>query len=107
MAPKLNFVGARKTQDVDKLGLTLLLDEIADVTVTGSVVVPGASKVYRIKKVTKRVAAGKRTRIALKVSKKVRKAIKKALKRGQKLKAKLGHGAGSGGPADRQAPSMS
>ena len=43
VAPKLNFVGARKTQDVDKLGLTLLLDEIADVTVTGSVGVPGAS----------------------------------------------------------------
>ena len=89
MAPKLDFVGAGKTQDVDKLGLTLLLDEIADVTVTGSVGVPGASKVYKIKKVTKRVAAGKRTRIGLKLSKKASKAIKKALKRGRKLKAKL------------------
>jgi hypothetical protein len=89
VAPTLNFVGAVKTQDVDKLGLTLLLDEIADVTVTGSVGVPGASKVYRIKKVTKRVAAGKRTRIGLKIPKKARKAIKKALKRGRKLKAKL------------------
>ena len=67
----------------------MLLDEIADVTVTGSVSVPGASKVYRIKKVTKRVAAGKRTRIGLKLSKKARKAIKKALKNGQKPKAKL------------------
>jgi hypothetical protein len=89
VAPKLNLAGAGKTQDVDKLGLTLLLDEIADVTVTGSVGVPGASKVYRITKVTRRVAAGKRTRIGLKLSKKARKAIKKALKRGQKLKAKL------------------
>ena len=89
VAPKLSLVGARKTQDVDKLGLTVLLDEIADVTVTGSVSVPGASKVYRIKKVTKRVAAGTRTRIGLKLSKKARKAIKKALKNGQKLKAKL------------------
>ena len=88
-APKLSFAGAGKTQDVDKLGLTVLLDEIADVTVTGSVSVPGASKVYRIKNVTKRVAAGKRTRIGLKLSKKARKAIKKALKNGQKLKAKL------------------
>jgi hypothetical protein len=89
VAPTLSFVDARKTQDVDKLGLTLRLDEIADVTVTGTVGVPGASKVYRIKKVTKRVAAGKRTRIGLKLSKKARKAIKKALNRGQKLKAKL------------------
>ena len=38
---------------------------------------------------TKRVAAGKRTRIGLKLSKKASKAIKKALKRGRKLKAKL------------------
>ena len=67
----------------------VLLDEIADVTVTGSVRVPGASKVYRIKKVTKRVAANKRTRIGLKLSKKARRAIKKALKNGQKPKAKL------------------
>ena len=88
-APKLSFAGAGKAQDIDKLGLTVLLDEIADVTVTGSVSVPGASKVYRIKKVTKRVAAGTRTRIGLKLSKKARKAIKKALKNGQKLKAKL------------------
>jgi hypothetical protein len=89
VAPKLSFVGAGKTQDVDKLGLTVLVDEIADVTVTGSVSVPGAAKVYRIKKVTKRVAAGKRTRIGLKLSEKARKAIKKALKNGQRLKAKL------------------
>ena len=67
----------------------MLLDEIADVTVTGSVSVPGASKVYRIKKVTKRLAAGKRTRIGMKLSKKARKAIKKALTNGQKPKAKL------------------
>jgi len=66
-----------------------MLDEIADVTVTGSVGVPGASKVYRIKKVTKRVAAGKRTRIGLKLSKKARNAIKKALRNGRTLKAKL------------------
>jgi hypothetical protein len=89
VAPTLNFVGARKTQDVDKLGLTLLINEIADVTVTGSVAVPGTSKVHGIKKVTKRVAAGKPTRIGLKLSKKASKAIKKALKGGQKLKAKL------------------
>lgn len=89
VAPKLSFAGAGKAQDVDKLGLTVLLDEIADVTVTGSVGVPGASKIYKIKKVTKRVAAGKRTRIGLKLSTKARTAIKKALKRGQKLKAKL------------------
>ena len=89
VAPKLTLVGARKAQDVDRLGLTVMLDEIADVTVTGSVGVPGASKVYRIKKVTKRVAAGKRTRIGLKLSKKARNAIKKALRNGRTLKAKL------------------
>jgi hypothetical protein len=89
VAPKLSFLGAGKTQDVDKLGLTLLLDELADVTAIGSVRVPGASKAYKIKKVTKRVAAGKGTRIGLKLSKKALKATKKALKRGRKLKAKL------------------
>ena len=87
--PRLSFAGARKAQKVDKLGLTVLVNEIADVTVTGSVSVPGASKVYRIKRATKRVAADKRTRIGLKLSKKARKAITKALKRGRRLKAKL------------------
>jgi hypothetical protein len=86
---KLSLVGAGKTQDVDKLGVVVLLDETADVTATGSVRVAGASKTYGIKNVTKRVAAGDRTRLALKLPTKARKAIKKALKRGRKAKARI------------------
>ncbi len=81
VAPKLNRGAGRRRPH--NFWLTLLLDEIADVTLTGSVGIPGASKVYSIKKVTKRVAAGKRTRIGLKLSTKARKAIKKVSKRGR------------------------
>jgi hypothetical protein len=79
-----------RSQDVDKLSITISPGENVKATLSGSVSVPGASKVFRFKSVTQSVAAGlKTTKLALKLSRKAKKAVKKALKRKKILKAKL------------------
>jgi hypothetical protein len=79
-----------RSQDVDKLSITISPGENVKATLSGSVRVPGASKVFRFKPVTMSVAAGlKTTKLALKLSGKAKKAVKKALKRKKALKAKL------------------
>jgi hypothetical protein len=79
-----------RSQDLDKLSITISPGENVKATLSGSVSVPGASKVFRFKSVTRSVAAGlKATKLALKLSRKAKKAVKKALKRKKVLKAKL------------------
>jgi hypothetical protein len=79
-----------RSQDVDKLSITISPGENVKATLSGSVRVPGASKVFRFKSVTQSVAAGlKTTKLALRLSGKSKKAVKKALKRKKVLKAKL------------------
>ena len=55
----------------------------------GSVSVPGADKVHRLRSTTKRIAKGGRAKLNLKLSKTARQAIRSALGRGRKLKAKV------------------
>ena len=55
---------------------------------SGSVNVPGASKVYRFRTVNRSLGAGK-TKLRLKLASKAKKAVKRALRRKQRLKAKL------------------
>jgi hypothetical protein len=76
---------------VDKLGITVSPGENLTATLSGSVRVPGASKVFKFKTVTQSVAArvGPGTRLALKLSGKAKRAVKRALKRKKILKAKL------------------
>jgi hypothetical protein len=84
-------VTVASSQDVDKLGITLSPGENLTATLSGTVSVPGASKVFKFKTVTQSVAArtGPGTRLALKLSGKAKKAVKQALKRKKILKAKL------------------
>ena len=57
---------------------------------SGTVSVPAASKLYRLKAVKNRfVARGTKATLKLKVPKKALKAIKRALRAGRKVKAKL------------------
>jgi Ca2+-binding RTX toxin-like protein len=84
----LGAVTASSSQDVDKLSITLNPGEVVKVDLSGSVSVPGASKVYRFKTVKKSIGAGK-TKLTLKLPAKGKKAVKRALKRKKKLKAKL------------------
>ncbi len=84
----LGAITASKSQDVDKLSITLNAGEAVKAKLSGSVSVPGASKVYRFKTVNKSVGAGK-TKLSMKLAKKAKRAVKKALKRKKRLKAKL------------------
>ena len=84
----LGAITAKSKQDIDKLSITLNAGEAVKVKLSGSVNVPGASKVYRFKSVSKAIGAGVKTKLSLKLPAKGRKAVKKALKR-KKLKAKL------------------
>ena len=56
----LGAITASSSQDVDKLSITLNAGEAVKVKLSGSVNVPGASKVYRFKTVSRSLAAGKR-----------------------------------------------
>jgi hypothetical protein len=74
---------------VDKLGVTLSPGEAVKAKLSGSVNVPGASKLYRFKTVNKSLAAGKKTKLSLKLARKAKRVVKRALRRGKRLKAKL------------------
>ena len=58
-------LGGRKTQDVDKLAVTVTLDEAGTVSATGTVRVPNSSKIYRFKRARKSATAGKRVKLRL------------------------------------------
>jgi plastocyanin len=65
------------------------VDEASTVTATGSVAVPGASKVLRLKKVTKKLAPNVKTKLALKLSRKAATTAARALKRRTQLTARV------------------
>ena len=88
LAP-LQLVRARARQDIDKLYVTSTMNEAGTLTATGSVSVPGASKVYRFKRVTRQVRANVATKLRLKLPKKSLRAVKRALLKGKRLKAKV------------------
>lgn len=82
-------LGGRRTQDVDKLAVTVTLDEAGTVSATGTVRVPNSSKTYRFKRARKTASAGRRVTLRLKLSRKAKRAVKRSLRRGRKLRAKL------------------
>src|SRR5262245_51712403 len=75
-------------QDIDKIRVTTRTSESGRVKATGTVGVPGASKVYRFKPASRSVVANVKTTLRLKLSKKSLRAAKKALKKRRRLKAK-------------------
>jgi hypothetical protein len=87
-APSAKLSGKRR-QDVDKLAVRVTLSEAGSVRVSGTVSVPGVSKVLRFKSVTRSVRANVRVTLKPKLSRKAKRAVKKALRRGRRLKARL------------------
>jgi hypothetical protein len=82
-------ISSGKKQDVDKLAITIKLDEDATIEATATVNVPGASKVYSFKRVRKQVTAGKSVKLKLKLATKNLRKVKRALRKGKKLTAKV------------------
>ena len=65
------------------------MPENGTITVGGTVSVPNASKVFKLKRVTVNAVAGKTVKIKVKLPGKALKATRKALKRRRKVKASL------------------
>ena len=72
-------------------GLTVkaTMPENGTITVGGTVSVPNASKVFKLKPVSSNATAGQTVTLKVKLAKKALKAIKKAIKRHKKPKASL------------------
>ena len=82
-------LGGKKKQDVDRLAVTVRSTEPATAVVTGSVSVPGASARVKVRKATKAVSAGVKTRIRVKMKRKAKRRVKAALADGLRSRAKL------------------
>lgn len=76
-------------QKAAKLLVRASMPEAGTITVAGTVSVPGAAKVFRIKAVSARAAPGKTVEVKVKLPKQALKAIGKALRRHKKVKANL------------------
>ena len=61
----LGAVAASASQKVDKLGITLNPGEAINAKLSGTVSVPGGSKVFRFKSVSKSIGAGAKTKLSL------------------------------------------
>src|SRR4051794_23278882 len=76
-------------QKAAKLQVKAAISTNGTITAGGTVNVPNASKVYRLKPVSVSATAGKPVTIKLKLAKKALKAVRKALKRKHKVRASL------------------
>ncbi len=89
--PGLALSGARK-QKAGKSVVVVVTATTEDMfaTASGTVAVPGGSKVFRLRAVRNRaIARGAKARLRLKVPKKAQKAIKRALQRRKKVSARI------------------
>ena len=75
--PHARLAGAR-TQDIDKLSVTVTLDEAGTVSATGTVRVQNSSKTYRFKLARKSARAGAKVKLRLKLSRKAKRAVKRS-----------------------------
>ncbi len=85
-------MSAAKTQRVLLQGgvvVIVVCNKRCQASATGSINVPGASKVFRLKPTKRSVRPNKKTQLRLKLTQKARKAISRALKRKKKLRAKV------------------
>lgn len=85
---------AKKTQSLKKKAITVTVtcgQEACTATASGTINVPGASaaKRFKLKKVTRSLAAGQTAKLKLKLGKKVRGAAKRALRRGKRVTAEI------------------
>lgn len=81
------FLAFTPKQDVDKLAITLALNEAASVAVKGSVNVPGAARRLKIKTVKQELAANVKQKFRLRLRRTALRAVRNALEDGKRLKA--------------------
>ena len=87
-APRL--LGSRAQPAGDAVGVTVACgDEACKAVASGTVSVPGASRVYRLKRARKTVAAGRKVKLSLGVPRKARRAIRAALADRVKVTARI------------------
>jgi hypothetical protein len=71
------------------ISFTLTSSETGTGTASGTISIPGGAKTVRLAKRTLKLAAGKATKVALKLSRKNAAAVRRALRRGKKLTAHI------------------
>ena len=87
--PTLTLSG-KKIQRLEKtISVTVSCSEACTATARGTLIVPTASKTYRLTKVTRSVPTGGRVTLKLKLSRKVREAATRALKQRKRVRGKL------------------
>src|SRR6185436_8496326 len=88
-APAETLSGKRTQKLGRSVVVTVGCSEACTATGTGTVSVPPASKVYRLGRATKSLAAGRPAKLKLKLSKKAQRAAKRALKRHKRVRARV------------------
>ena len=88
-APTTTLSGSSKQNFLKQKAVivTALANEAGTVDATGTISVPGASKVLKLQPASASAAANAKVKLKLKISKKTLKAVRKALRRGKKVKA--------------------
>ena len=85
-------LGGQTTQKVLRRRAVLVaveVNEASTVVAAGTVAVPGASKVIRLKKASKQLAAGAQAKLKLKLPNQAPRAFRRAFERGRRLTAKV------------------
>jgi peptidoglycan/xylan/chitin deacetylase (PgdA/CDA1 family) len=80
---------APKSQDIDKLFVRAAMVEPGTLSASATVSVPGAARVFKFKRASRKATAGKSVKLRLKISKKGLRSAKRAMRRGKRLRAKI------------------
>jgi hypothetical protein len=85
----LASVNVRKKQDVDKIQVTAAMLEPGTLRARGTVRVPGAARVFRLKGGSASAAPGKRVKLRLKLKKKALRIAKRAIHKHRRVRASI------------------
>jgi plastocyanin len=90
-APGVKLSGRRRQSAVRQRAVLVrvAVDETSTVSAKGTVSVPGSSKVFRLRNASRKLAAGARATLKLKLPKQGVRALRRALARGARLNARL------------------
>jgi hypothetical protein len=83
------FLSFRSRQDVDRLAVSVMLNEAATVTARGSVNVPGAARRFALRTVRRDLAANVRKRFRLRLRRRGLRAVRNALEDGGTVRASV------------------
>jgi plastocyanin len=91
VAPRLSLggPGSQRVLRKGRLVVSARVDERARLTASGRIAVPRASRVLRLRKVTRRAAANTRVKLTLRLSRKTRAAVISALAHRARLRARV------------------